>query len=109
MVVLTPPNPNVPESSTKSPVNCSLKMLWIDALADEAKIVMKPTRATPIINAAAVVEVRRGFRMAFSRANAPETPGKGAGGRRRRELMGGATGARGAARARRMGSAPGPP
>ena len=35
-------------------------------------MVMKPTRATPIINAAAVADVRLGLRIAFCRANVPE-------------------------------------
>ena len=35
---------------------------------------MKPTRATPIISAAAVAEVRFGLRMAFSRASVPVMP-----------------------------------
>ena len=43
--------------------------LLTDAFADAAKIVMKPTSATPIISALAVVEVRFGFRAAFSRAS----------------------------------------
>ena len=37
-------------------------------------MVMKPTRATPIISAAAVAEVRLGLRMAFSRASVPDMP-----------------------------------
>jgi hypothetical protein len=50
-------------------------------LTDDARIVMVPTRATPIISAAAVAEVRLGLRMAFSRASVPDTPlrrGRGA-------------------------------
>ena len=43
----------------------------IDAFVEEARIVMNPTRATPIISAAAVAEVRLGLRMAFSRASVP--------------------------------------
>ena len=34
-------------------------------------MVMKPTRATPIMSAAAVADVRLGLRMAFSRASVP--------------------------------------
>ena len=46
----------------------------IDAFADAAKIVMKPTSETAIITAAPVVAVRRGFRAAFSRARLPVMP-----------------------------------
>ena len=43
-------------------------------MADAAKIVMKPTSATPIMSAAAVAAVRRGLRIAFSRASVPVMP-----------------------------------
>ena len=49
-------------------------MLEIDALAEAAKIVMKPTSATPIMSADAVAAVRRGLRIAFSRASVPVMP-----------------------------------
>ena len=45
-----------------------------DALVEEAKIVMNPTRPTPIISADALAAVRLGLRMAFSRASLPVTP-----------------------------------
>ena len=48
--------------------------LLIDAFADAANVMMKPTSATPIIRAAAVDAVRFGVRMAFSRPRAPLTP-----------------------------------
>ena len=46
----------------------------IEALLEEAKMVMNPTRPTPIISADALAAVRLGLRMAFSRANWPVTP-----------------------------------
>ena len=46
----------------------------IDVLADAANTVMKATSATPIINADDVAAVRRGFRIAFSRASVPAMP-----------------------------------
>ena len=46
----------------------------IDALVELARIVMNPTRATPIISAEAVAAVRRGLRLAFSRARWPVAP-----------------------------------
>ena len=49
-------------------------VLLIDALADSAKIPMAATRPTPIISAAAVVDVRLGLRSAFSWASSPGTP-----------------------------------
>ena len=45
-----------------------------DALLEEAKIVMNPTRPTPIISADALAAVRLGLRMAFSRASSPVMP-----------------------------------
>ena len=39
-------------------------------------MVMKPTRATPIINAAAVADVRFGLRIAFCLASVPDMPFK---------------------------------
>ena len=46
----------------------------IDAFVEEARMVMKPTRATPIIRADAVAAVRRGLRRAFSVARWPVAP-----------------------------------
>ena len=66
-----PPSPNVPESSTKSPWKSVSTALLIDALVDAANVAMKPTRATPIISAAAVDAVRFGLRIAFCRASEP--------------------------------------
>ena len=55
----------------------------IDALVEAARIVMKPTRATPIISADAVAAVRLGLRMAFSRAQAAGRAATAAARRRR--------------------------
>ena len=43
----------------------------VEALIEAAKMLTKVTRASPIIRAAAVEAVRRGLRMAFSRARVP--------------------------------------
>ena len=48
----------------------------IDVLAEAANTVMKATSATPIISADAVAAVRRGLRVAFSRASVPAMPRK---------------------------------
>ncbi len=45
-----------------------------DALADAPNTVMSATSATPIISAAAVADVRFGFRFAFSSASRPVMP-----------------------------------
>ena len=45
-----------------------------DARAEAPKTVMSPTSATPIISAAAVADVRFGFRFAFSSASSPVMP-----------------------------------
>src|SRR6266480_1155175 len=71
---LIPPPPNRPVLTTRSPVNDCDTLLSIDALRDAAKIVNRVTTPTPTMSAAAVPEVRRGFRMAFSRASEPVTP-----------------------------------
>jgi hypothetical protein len=86
-----PPWLKVPESTTKSPVKAS-SMIWsIDALVEAAKMVMKPTRLTPIVSAAAVDDVRFGLRMAFSRARLPGMPRRRAMGQPSSELTGRAT------------------
>ena len=46
----------------------------IDAFVDATKMVMKPTRPTPIISADALAAVRFGLRIAFSRASSPVMP-----------------------------------
>ena len=48
----------------------------LDALAEAPKVVMKTTRPTPIMSAAAVDAVRFGLRIAFSRASEPDIPPK---------------------------------
>ena len=45
-----------------------------EAVLEEARMVMNPTRPTPIISADALAAVRLGLRMAFWRANWPVTP-----------------------------------
>ncbi len=45
-----------------------------DAVLEEARMVMNPTRPTPIISADALAAVRLGFRIAFWRASFPVTP-----------------------------------
>ncbi len=52
-----------------------------DALNEAAMTATAAIRATPIISAAAVDAVRRGLRMAFSRASRPGTPRSRASGR----------------------------
>jgi hypothetical protein len=64
----------LPEETTTSPVNERSIVASTDRVVDEARIVMKPTSATPIIKAAAVVAVRLGLRIAFSLAVCPGTP-----------------------------------
>ena len=63
-----------PDDTTRSPVNERSIDASTDRVVDEARIVMNPTRATPIISAAAVVAVRLGLRIAFSLARLPGTP-----------------------------------
>ena len=46
----------------------------MDAFVDAAKMAMNETSPTPIMSADAVAAVRRGFRVAFSRARLPLTP-----------------------------------
>ena len=50
--------------------------LAMDVFVDAANTVMNATRPMPIINADAVAEVRRGLRVAFSRAIVPAIPRK---------------------------------
>ena len=71
-----------------SPVNVSLTVASTDALKDEAKIVMKATRPTPIISADAVAAVRFGFRLAFSLASPPVMPRSRANGQLMTRLSG---------------------
>ena len=66
------PTPKPGPMMMKSVWNCESTALEIDAFADAAKIVMKPTSATPMSElAVAVVAVRFGFRAAFCRASTP--------------------------------------
>ena len=59
--------------SSRSSSPC--RSTWpIDARADAANTVMNATSATPIISADAVAAVRRGLRVAFSRASVPAMP-----------------------------------
>ncbi len=62
-----------------------------DALTDAAKMVTKLTRASPIISAAAVEAVRRGLRIAFSRASLPGWPAQRANGQPSSRASGRAT------------------
>ncbi len=59
-----------------SPVTVLSIASSIDPLRPAARIVTKETSASPIIRAAAVIAVRPGLRIAFSRAIRPETPRK---------------------------------
>ena len=65
-----PPDP----VTTKSPVKTVSMVLENDALVEAAKMVMNPTRPTPIMRAEAVVAVRCGLLIAFSRARRPVMP-----------------------------------
>src|SRR3954451_14576779 len=69
-----PPAFEASELMTKSPVNCSLKMVLTELLIDAASTEMPATSDTPIIKAAAVRAVRLGLREAFSRASVPVMP-----------------------------------
>src|SRR6266516_631410 len=71
---MPPPLMPAPESTTMSPANVRLTLELMDAVLDEAKIVMKQTRPTPIISADAAVAVRLGLRLAFSRAKPQVMP-----------------------------------
>src|SRR5215468_5729056 len=61
-----PPVRPAPESITMSPAKLRSMVELTDAVVDEARIVMKPTRPTPIMSADALAAVRLGFRMAFA-------------------------------------------
>jgi hypothetical protein len=69
-----PPARPAPESITMSPAKLRLTAELIDAVVEEARMVMKLTRPTPIISAEALAAVRLGLRMAFSRASLPAMP-----------------------------------
>jgi len=77
---LKPPIPHA--VSTTHSLRTVLSMDFaIDDLVEAASTVIRAARPTPTISADAVADVRRGFRMAFSRAILPATPrriGKGA-------------------------------
>ena len=62
-----------------------------DCLADAPMIATRVTSASPIISAEAVVAVRRGFRIAFSRASTPDVPRSRAGTQPRNRDTGRAT------------------
>ena len=67
------PGPASP-TTTRSPRNAWSIWPLIDSFSELAKIVIRPTSATPIMSAAAVDAVRRGLRTAFSRASRPGMP-----------------------------------
>src|SRR5262249_53903684 len=69
-----PPVRPAPESITMSPAKLRSMVELTDAVVDEARIVMKPTRPTPIMSADALAAVRLGFRMAFALASLPGMP-----------------------------------
>src|SRR5262249_9664937 len=71
-----PPVRPAPESITMSPAKLRSMVELTDAVVDEARIVMKPTRPTPIMSADALAAVRLGFRMAFALASLPGTAGR---------------------------------
>ena len=52
-----------------------------DVLSESAKIATSATSASPTMSAAAVAEVRRGFRIALPRASEPVTPNTDGNGR----------------------------
>ena len=54
---------------TRSPPNCLLTVSSTEAFTDAANTVNSVTTATPTMSAAAVAAVRRGLRIAFSRAS----------------------------------------
>ncbi len=67
-----PANPSVfTTKSARSPLAVSRAT---DARADAPNVAVSPTNASPITRADAVTAVRRGLRIAFSRANAPGAP-----------------------------------
>ncbi len=70
----TPAPPMLAPVMTKSPVKVWSMVALFDAVVEEAKMVMKATRPTPIISAEALAAVRLGLRMVFSRARVPVTP-----------------------------------
>jgi hypothetical protein len=69
-----PPVAPAPELITKSPAKDRSMLALMDAVVEEARMVMNPTRPTPIISAEALAAVRLGLRMVFSRARVPVTP-----------------------------------
>ena len=58
-----------PESITMSPAKLRSMAELTDAVLEAARMVMNPTRPTPIISADALAAVRLGLRMAFWRAS----------------------------------------
>jgi len=71
---LRPPTADPPDETMRSPEAPPCTFSLSDALVDEASTVMKITRVTPMVSAAAVVAVRLGLRMAFSLASVPAMP-----------------------------------
>src|SRR4051812_27996524 len=61
-------------ATNRSALVCSEMTSPNDAFSEEAKTPMLTTRARPIISAAAVADVRRGFRVAFCLASSPGRP-----------------------------------
>ena len=70
----SPPKPDDSACTTKSPLKPRLTYLSIEALADAPNTDSRPTRATPMISAEAVADVRFGLREAFSTARRPVMP-----------------------------------
>ena len=57
-----------------SPAKLRSMVELMDAVVDEARIVMNPTTPTPIMSADALAAVRLGLRMAFALASLPGMP-----------------------------------
>ena len=70
---LRPPMPNCVSTIQLLFIAVSIDV-EIDDFAEAANTVISETRATPIISADAVADVRRGLRIAFSRASVPAMP-----------------------------------
>ena len=69
-----------PLPCTRKSARTLSSMIWLnDCFADAPMIDTSVTSARPIISADAVVAVRRGLRIAFSRASTPDMPRKRAG------------------------------
>ena len=71
---LSPPKPNDCDATSRSALRPFTTDALIDAVNDEKKIVMTDTSMSVSTIAAAVADVRRGFRVALSRAIRPVRP-----------------------------------